>query len=41
MPKGEIMTEDACRRIINDGKDLYVPRVGIDFEQLVRFFFTT
>jgi 5-formyltetrahydrofolate cyclo-ligase len=34
MPKGEIMTEDACRRIINDGKDLYVPRVGIDFEQL-------
>lgn len=33
MPKGEIITNDACRRIMNDGKALYVPRVGLDFEQ--------
>lgn len=33
MPKGEICTYGACRRVLEDGKDLYVPRVGLDFEQ--------
>jgi 5-formyltetrahydrofolate cyclo-ligase len=33
MPKGEILTENPCIRALNDGKDVYVPRVGLDFEQ--------
>ena len=33
MPFGEIQTRDAIQRIVNkDGKTLYVPRVGLDFE---------
>ena len=33
MPSGEIQTRDAIRRIVQDGKTLYVPRVGLDFEK--------
>eukprot|EP00551_Chaetoceros_affinis_P006156 CAMPEP_0203671642 /NCGR_PEP_ID=MMETSP0090-20130426/7362_1 /ASSEMBLY_ACC=CAM_ASM_001088 /TAXON_ID=426623 /ORGANISM="Chaetoceros affinis, Strain CCMP159" /LENGTH=261 /DNA_ID=CAMNT_0050536753 /DNA_START=226 /DNA_END=1011 /DNA_ORIENTATION=+ len=33
MPKGEIHTDGVCQQVLNDGKDLYVPRVGLDFEQ--------
>jgi 5-formyltetrahydrofolate cyclo-ligase len=33
MPKGEIMTEAPCRQVLKDGKLLYVPRVGLDFEK--------
>lgn len=33
MPKGEIKTDEPCQKVLNDGKDLYVPRVGLDFEQ--------
>lgn len=32
MPQGEIDTREACRRVLADGKVLYVPRVGLDFE---------
>ena len=33
MPKGEIHTYDACTRVlVGDGKQLFVPRVGLDFE---------
>jgi 5-formyltetrahydrofolate cyclo-ligase len=32
MPSGEIQTNHAIRHIVNDGKVLYVPRVGLDFE---------
>jgi len=32
MPKGEIVTSDACRRVLQDNKRLFVPRVGIHFE---------
>jgi 5-formyltetrahydrofolate cyclo-ligase len=32
MPKGEINTYDACIRVMQDGKKLYVPRVGLQFE---------
>ena len=32
MPKGEIRTDEACRRVLEDGKTLFVPRVGLDFE---------
>ncbi len=32
MPYGEIQTRDAIQRIVTDGKTLYVPRVGLDFE---------
>lgn len=32
MPHGEIDTREACRRVLTDGKTLYVPRVGLDFE---------
>lgn len=33
MPNGEIHTDDPCQSVLRDGKDLYVPRVGLDFEQ--------
>lgn len=33
MPKGEIRTDEACRKVLSDGKQLFVPRVGLDFEQ--------
>lgn len=33
MPKNEIRTDDPCRKVLNDGKTLFVPRVGLDFEQ--------
>lgn len=33
MPSGEIQTDDPCQKVLRDGKDLYVPRVGLDFEQ--------
>ena len=33
MPKGEIQTDQACTRVLKDGKSLFVPRVGLDFEQ--------
>ncbi len=33
MPKGEIHTDEACAKVLSDGKTLYVPRVGLDFEQ--------
>jgi len=33
MPKGEIHTDEFCNRVLADGKTLYVPRVGLDFEQ--------
>jgi len=33
MPTGEIDTREACRRVLADGKNLYVPRVGLDFER--------
>lgn len=32
MPRGEIHTDGACQQVLKDGKDLYVPRVGLDFE---------
>ncbi|KAL7496927.1 hypothetical protein ACHAWT_005836 [Skeletonema menzelii] len=33
MPHGEIQTRDAIQRMVGqDGKTLYVPRVGLDFE---------
>jgi 5-formyltetrahydrofolate cyclo-ligase len=32
MPWGEIQTKHAIQRIVKDGKVLYVPRVGLDFE---------
>jgi 5-formyltetrahydrofolate cyclo-ligase len=33
MPYGEIQTRDAIRKIVQDGKVLFVPRVGLDFEK--------
>ncbi|KAL7548002.1 hypothetical protein ACHAWF_011281 [Thalassiosira exigua] len=33
MPSGEIQTRDAMGRMVRDGKDIYVPRVGLDFEK--------
>jgi len=34
MPHGEIQTRNAIRRIaMKDGKELFVPRVGLDFEK--------
>ncbi|KAL3801770.1 hypothetical protein HJC23_001166 [Cyclotella cryptica] len=33
MPSGEIQTRDAIRQIVQDGKVLFVPRVGLDFEK--------
>lgn len=33
MPSGEIDTDPALRRAVRDGKILYVPRVGLDFEK--------
>jgi len=33
MPKGEIRTDEACARVLSEGKTLFVPRVGLDFEQ--------
>ncbi len=33
MPSGEIQTRDAIKKIVGDGKTLYVPRVGLDFEE--------
>ena len=33
MPTGEIHTDTALHRIIQDGKELYVPRVGANFEE--------
>lgn len=33
MPSGEIQTRNAIRQIVNDGKVLFVPRVGLDFDQ--------
>jgi 5-formyltetrahydrofolate cyclo-ligase len=33
MPSGEIQTREAIRRIVQDGKVLFVPRVGLDFEK--------
>eukprot|EP00571_Detonula_confervacea_P014053 CAMPEP_0172310986 /NCGR_PEP_ID=MMETSP1058-20130122/13610_1 /TAXON_ID=83371 /ORGANISM="Detonula confervacea, Strain CCMP 353" /LENGTH=268 /DNA_ID=CAMNT_0013024027 /DNA_START=429 /DNA_END=1235 /DNA_ORIENTATION=+ len=33
MPAGEIQTRDAIKQIVKDGKVLYVPRVGLDFEK--------
>jgi len=33
MPKGEIETDVACTQVLKDGKILYVPRVGLDFEK--------
>ena len=33
MPSGEIQTREAIGRIVRDGKVLYVPRVGLDFEK--------
>ena len=33
MPTGEIQTRSAIEQIIKDGKVLYVPRVGLDFEK--------
>jgi len=33
MPEGEIKTNEACRRVLTEGKTLFVPRVGLDFEQ--------
>jgi len=33
MPTGEIHTYSACDRVLSDGKTLYLPRVGLDFER--------
>jgi 5-formyltetrahydrofolate cyclo-ligase len=33
MPSGEIHTHSACERVLSDGKTLYLPRVGLDFEK--------
>ncbi|KAL7517845.1 hypothetical protein ACHAWX_005142, partial [Stephanocyclus meneghinianus] len=33
MPYGEIQTRDAIRKIVQDEKVLFVPRVGLDFEK--------
>uniref|UniRef100_A0A7S1Z7M3 5-formyltetrahydrofolate cyclo-ligase n=1 Tax=Trieres chinensis TaxID=1514140 RepID=A0A7S1Z7M3_TRICV len=33
MPQGEIVTDAALARVLEDGKTLYVPRVGLDFEK--------
>ena len=33
MPRGEIITDQALARVLSDGKTLYVPRVGLDFEK--------
>ena len=33
MPKGEIVTDTALARVLDDKKTLYVPRVGLDFEK--------
>eukprot|EP00591_Stephanopyxis_turris_P011184 CAMPEP_0195523202 /NCGR_PEP_ID=MMETSP0794_2-20130614/22101_1 /TAXON_ID=515487 /ORGANISM="Stephanopyxis turris, Strain CCMP 815" /LENGTH=258 /DNA_ID=CAMNT_0040653127 /DNA_START=259 /DNA_END=1035 /DNA_ORIENTATION=+ len=33
MPKGEIKTDEALNQVVLDGKTLYVPRVGLDFEK--------
>ena len=33
MPKGEIVTDTALARVLDDKKALYVPRVGLDFEK--------
>lgn len=32
MPSGEIQTKHAMQKIVTDGKVVYVPRVGLDFE---------
>ena len=33
MPRGEIVTDIALARVLDDDKTLYVPRVGLDFEK--------
>ena len=33
MPKGEIVTDTALAKVLDDRKTLYVPRVGLDFEK--------
>jgi 5-formyltetrahydrofolate cyclo-ligase len=33
MPTGEIHTYSACERVLSDGKTLYLPGVGLDFEK--------
>ena len=33
MPYGEIQTDFICNQVLKDGKELYIPRVGLDFEQ--------
>ena len=33
MPTGEIQTREAIKRIVDDGKVLFIPRVGLDFEK--------
>lgn len=33
MPQGEINTDPVLKRVLSDGKKLYVPRVGLDFEK--------
>ena len=33
MPKGEIVTDTALAKVLDDKKTLYVPRVGLDFEK--------
>mmetsp|Transcript_20610 Transcript_20610/g.45035 ORF Transcript_20610/g.45035 Transcript_20610/m.45035 type:complete len:334 (+) Transcript_20610:34-1035(+) len=33
MPRGEIITDSALARVLDDNKTLYVPRVGLDFEK--------
>ncbi|KAL7526763.1 hypothetical protein ACHAXR_001640 [Thalassiosira sp. AJA248-18] len=33
MPSGEIQTRNAIQQIVKDGKVLFVPRVGLDFEK--------
>eukprot|EP00565_Helicotheca_tamesis_P007267 CAMPEP_0185740620 /NCGR_PEP_ID=MMETSP1171-20130828/38199_1 /TAXON_ID=374046 /ORGANISM="Helicotheca tamensis, Strain CCMP826" /LENGTH=238 /DNA_ID=CAMNT_0028412511 /DNA_START=194 /DNA_END=910 /DNA_ORIENTATION=+ len=33
MPTGEIETDTALTHVLENGKDLYVPRVGLDFER--------
>ena len=33
MPKGEIVTDTALAKVLDDKKTLYIPRVGLDFEK--------
>lgn len=33
MPHGEIKTDEVCTRVLDDGKTLFVPRVGLDFQK--------